>query len=414
MNSAALLLIPPAGLLAWITHASLTLSGSGPRWARWGARWGCLGLVPLACVAMWVWHYYFVPAATDAHIYVFRDVDVYPLVSIFFGLVAWVVFVVLEPLVVWLGTRRETRRNSLSPQAVRETPQGSAEHSGLWWRIPSFVGVLLACTYTAVICAASWFYAGNGHLIVGQDVGWDTPAKPPGQFLWLLGLVASLAISLLTGLWLLTRWGRPLVPILAVTGLTLGLVTAPAFPIPRHPAEQTPSLVAPALSGPQTAPAYSTGPEGNPISKVTASQPCAAANLVVSTLGSSRGMGTVITTVEATSTSDVPCNLEGFAQLTLFQGGKDLHLKIVQQPKSLSPAVPPARRIGMARGDRAAFNVLWKGYGAAADRTTPQTLWFSVNGSEITPIRLDSRPAPFDLIDGAEVTVTRWFYLGPH
>jgi hypothetical protein len=57
VNSEALLLIPPAGLLAWIAHASLTLSGSGPRWARWGARWGCLRLVPLACVAMWVWHY---------------------------------------------------------------------------------------------------------------------------------------------------------------------------------------------------------------------------------------------------------------------------------------------------------------------------------------------------------------------
>jgi hypothetical protein len=63
---------------------------------------------------------------------------------------------------------------------------------------------------------------------------------------------------------------------------------------------------------------------------------------------------------------------------------------------------------------RAAIIVLWKGYRAAADNTTPQTLWFSVNGSEITPIHLDSRPAPFDLINGAEVTVTRWFYLGPH
>jgi hypothetical protein len=60
VNSAALLLIPPVGLLLWITHVYLTLSGSGARWARWGARWGCLGLVPLACVAMWVWHYYFV------------------------------------------------------------------------------------------------------------------------------------------------------------------------------------------------------------------------------------------------------------------------------------------------------------------------------------------------------------------
>ena len=97
--------------------------------------------------------------------------------------------------------------------------------------------------------------------------------------------------------------------------------------------------------------------------------------------------------MEATRTSEIPCNREGFAQLTLFQGGKDLHLKILQQSKSLSPAVPPARRIGLARGDRAAFNVLWNGYGAAADSTTPQTLWFSVNGSEINadPPRLAPR-----------------------
>ena len=344
MNSAALLLIPLAGLLAWITHASLTLSGSGPRWARWGARWGCLGLVPLACVATWVWHYYFVPPATDTHIYALRDIDVYPLVSIFFGLLAWVVFLALEPLVSWLGTRRERARARLSLRAIPEISQGSAKPSGPWWRFPVVAGVCLVC-------------------------------------------------------------------LLAVTGLGSGSF---AGSLPTRPAEQARSQGIPTPSGPQISTSYAMSPEGTPISKVTASQPCAAANLVVSALGSSKAMGGGITTVEAISTSDIPCNLEGFAQLTLFQGGKDLHLKIIQQPKSLSPAVPPARRIGLARGDRAAFNVQWKGYGAAADRTTPETLWFSVNGSKITPIRLDSRPAPFDLIDGAEVTVTRWFYLGPH
>jgi len=43
-------------------------------------------------VATWVWHYYSVPPATDNHIYAIRDVDVYALVSISFGLLAWVVF----------------------------------------------------------------------------------------------------------------------------------------------------------------------------------------------------------------------------------------------------------------------------------------------------------------------------------
>jgi len=32
-------------------------------------------------------------------------------------------------------------------------------------------------------------------------------------------------------------------------------------------------------------------------------------------------------------------------------------------------------------------------------------------GLEGRPIRLD--PAPFDLVDGGEVTLTQWFYVGP-
>lgn len=101
------ILIPLGGLSFWITHVWLTLSGLGPRWVRWGARWGCLALVPLACIATWLWHYYLVPPATDLHIYTFRAVDVNVLANLFFGLVAWAVFAVLEPFVMWLGTRQE-------------------------------------------------------------------------------------------------------------------------------------------------------------------------------------------------------------------------------------------------------------------------------------------------------------------
>lgn len=49
----------------------------------------------------------FGPPATDLHIYTFRAVDVNVLANLFFGLVAWAVFAVLEPFVMWLGTRQE-------------------------------------------------------------------------------------------------------------------------------------------------------------------------------------------------------------------------------------------------------------------------------------------------------------------
>jgi hypothetical protein len=56
-------------------------------------------------------------AATDMYMYNFRAVGVNVIVNLFLGLLAWVVFVVLEPLLVWLGTRRERRRNRSSSQA---------------------------------------------------------------------------------------------------------------------------------------------------------------------------------------------------------------------------------------------------------------------------------------------------------
>jgi len=118
-------LIPLLGLLLWIAHSYFTLSGNGPQWARWGARLGCLALVPLAIVATYYWWFSFVPRPVHPHFYDRRPVDVYAMVNVFVGLLAWAMFAVLEPLLMGLGVRLERRRNRLRPQGEPVAPQAS-------------------------------------------------------------------------------------------------------------------------------------------------------------------------------------------------------------------------------------------------------------------------------------------------
>jgi len=107
--------LPQVGILIWCIHAFLTLSGTGPHWARWGARWGCLALVPLAWVALLVWAHYFLPPMTDGHTYSYGAPGrIETLWSLFASPVAWITFVVLEPQLTRLGIRRERRRARLS------------------------------------------------------------------------------------------------------------------------------------------------------------------------------------------------------------------------------------------------------------------------------------------------------------
>jgi len=111
--------LPQVGILFWCIHAFLTVSGAGPHWARWGARWGCLALVPLAWVALLVWAHYFLPPMTDTHIYSYGAPGrAEALWSLFLSPVAWITFVMLEPLLMRLGTRRERRKHPEPPPPV--------------------------------------------------------------------------------------------------------------------------------------------------------------------------------------------------------------------------------------------------------------------------------------------------------
>jgi hypothetical protein len=73
----------------------------------------------------------------------------------------------------------------------------------------------------------------------------------------------------------------------------------------------------------------------------------------------------------------------------------------------VEPAAP-ATRVGLAPGGTASFALIWKGYGAAADKETPQELRVTLGGDGPTTVPLDASPAPFDLVDGGTIHVGPW------
>ncbi|WP_433290088.1 DUF4232 domain-containing protein [Pseudonocardia sp. CA-142604] len=162
----------------------------------------------------------------------------------------------------------------------------------------------------------------------------------------------------------------------------------------------------PAAPPPQQ-PTTSSAPA--PAPPVEADTPCAPDDLTWSTTGWDATMGSRAVTIVATHHGRRPCYLDGFAAITIAQGGRPLHL--VVEPKSIArPGLPvAARRVGVAPGGTAAFTVFWKGYGAAADHKTPQTLDVVLpGGANPSAVPLGDGPPPFDVVDGATVHVDAW------
>jgi hypothetical protein len=66
-----------------------------------------------------------------------------------------------------------------------------------------------------------------------------------------------------------------------------------------------------------------------------------------------------------------------------------------------------ATRVGVAPGQTARLSLYWRGYGAAADSASPQTLDVLLRpGAAVVPVEVPSRL--FDLIDGGELRVGNW------
>jgi hypothetical protein len=196
-----------------------------------------------------------------------------------------------------------------------------------------------------------------------------------------------------------------------IAALAVASLVALAVPWPGPADEAAPAVPQLDAGAPPPEPALPGTPAAvPPPAPVDAATPCLPGDLTWSTTGWDAAMGTRTVTVVATQHGRHPCYLDGFADVTLAQGGHPLRLVVV--PGSVTePGQPPpsAQRVGVATGGSASFVLFWRGYGAAAEQDTPQALSVSLSGvGDATDVPLGERPAPFDVIEGATVHIGVW------
>jgi len=93
------------------------------------------------------------------------------------------------------------------------SPRRTTRPSGLWWKIAVVALLSIVGSYTALVCLVNYLLLG----LAGAPVGaWE-------PLLWPLGLIASVAVPVLTSWWLLPPKVRPWAPVLTVTGIAVGL-----------------------------------------------------------------------------------------------------------------------------------------------------------------------------------------------
>ncbi|GAA1283983.1 hypothetical protein GCM10009609_56140 [Pseudonocardia aurantiaca] len=199
------------------------------------------------------------------------------------------------------------------------------------------------------------------------------------------------------------RLGAAVLAVLVVGAATGYLVLDRPYQAPvTAPVAQPPPAPSPV---PSPAPAHAPVPPP----PVDASIACTPDDLVWATTGWDAAMGTRAVTVVATHDGPGPCYVDGFASITLSQGGRALQLTV--EPGSVAEPGSPvtAARVGIAPGGSAYFGLLWKGYGAAADEESPQSLSVVLPGAASpSDVPLSGGPAPFDLVDGGTVVVGPW------
>lgn len=148
-----------------------------------------------------------------------------------------------------------------------------------------------------------------------------------------------------------------------------------------------------------------------PISEGTA-PPCGAADLDVAVEAVERAMGDGLARVRAVNRTARACTLAGTSPLTLDQDGP---LALVLEHRSdLPPTGDVPAEVRLEPRASAVAQLAWPGHGAAADTATPQTLGVGMaDGSVVTA--LPGPPgleAPFDVVDGATMTVGPWQPVG--
>ncbi|MBO3095494.1 DUF4232 domain-containing protein [Cellulomonas dongxiuzhuiae] len=167
-----------------------------------------------------------------------------------------------------------------------------------------------------------------------------------------------------------------------------------------HPASPEVRLAAPGPALP--APPVSDG----------AAPPCGPADLDIAVEAFDRATGNGWASLRAVNRTTRACTLSGAPPLTLDQDGP--LLLVIDHGSGLLPAVDAPAELRLEPRASAAAQLAWRGYGAAADTTTPQTVGVGMaDGSVVIAIPgLPGFEAPFDVIDGAAMTVGPWQPLG--
>lgn len=212
----------------------------------------------------------------------------------------------------------------------------------------------------------------------------------------------------------------------------LSLAAWAAWPVPAAPADawqtqgsaqdsaqdQVPAPSPSATATPPTPSPSSLGPDAQPIAgslEAHGLADCAAGDLEVVITGWSAAMGDTAAAIEVTNTGSRPCALRGRPHVSLHQDGEDLELTVDTLPASRGIDEGKTQEdIGMSPGARAQATLFWKGYGRAADTSTPQQAEITIGDSGPVPAEFLSgvgghgTAAPFDLVHGAHIEVSGW------
>ena len=256
----------------------------------------------------------------------------------------------------------------------------------------------LAMATVLVIREADAWWAGVGvaGLVgalatgVGDTVAWDR--EPSARTVGGVAVAAAAMVVLAGGLSVLGLLRPPDRP----TAATDRTDTTPPVMPPQEPAPARPTGPATPSASPTTA---------DPGVRTTRRCPATDVNLALS--GFDAAMGARVATLTATNHSETPCYVDGFATVALSQDGEALDLRSGTTSTSQPGMEGRATRVGLASGHTARAVLYWRGYGAAADTTTPQTLTVTLHpGTSGQQVAVE--PWAFDLTDGGELRVGNW------
>lgn len=143
-----------------------------------------------------------------------------------------------------------------------------------------------------------------------------------------------------------------------------------------------------------------------------AAPPCGPADVDIAVEVVDRAVGNGWARLRAVNRAARACTLAGAPPLTLDQDAP--LLLVIDHGSHLLPAVDAPAEVRLEPRASAAAQLAWRGYGTAADTTTRQTVGVGMaDGSLVVAAPgLPGVEAPFDVVDGAAMTVGPWQPLG--